>query len=61
METVGLLFASREIGLAVKPEKTKYLLVSCEKNTGKVDNMKICNKSVERMEYFVYLVTTVTN
>jgi hypothetical protein len=37
------------------------MFVCCEKNTGKVHNNKIFNKSLERMEDFQYLVITLTN
>ena len=49
------------MGLEVKFEKTKYSFVCCEKNTGKVHNKKICNKSLERLEDFKYLVITLIN
>ena len=45
----------------VKAEKTKYMLVRSEKDTGKDHNIKICNKSLERLEDFKYLVKTLIN
>jgi hypothetical protein len=39
------VFASKEIGLEVNAEKTKYTIVSQDQKAGKDYNMKIGNKS----------------
>jgi hypothetical protein len=48
-----LIDASKEVGLEVNVEKTKYMLVSRD--------IKIGNKLFETALYFRYLRTTVTN
>ena len=47
--------------LEVIAEKTKYMLVCSEKDTGKDRDINICNKSLERLEDFKYLVKTLIN
>jgi hypothetical protein len=37
------------------------MFICCEKNTGKVHNIKVCNKSLGRLEDFKYLVITLIN
>jgi len=37
------------------------MFVCCGKNTRKVHNIKICNKFLESLEDFKYLVITLTN
>jgi hypothetical protein len=50
--TEGLLHASKEVGLEVNPEKTKYMLMShCMKARQKL-SIKIANKSVEDVAIF---------
>jgi hypothetical protein len=53
--------ASKEVGLEVNIEKTKYMLVSRDQNAGQTRDIKIGNSSVENMSQFRYLGTTVTN
>ena len=53
--------ASKEIGLEVNADKTKYMVMSRDQNAGQSHNMKIDNSSFERVEEFKYLGTTVTN
>jgi sorting nexin-29 len=57
----GLIIASKEIGLEVTAEKTKYMLMSRNQNAGQNHNMKTDSKSFERVEEFNYLGTTLTN
>jgi sorting nexin-29 len=56
-----LIIASKEIGLEVNAEKTKYMVMSRNQNAGRNHNIKIDNKSFERMEEFKYLGATLTN
>jgi hypothetical protein len=53
--------ASKEIGLEVNVEKTKYMLVSRDQNAGQTQDMQIGNRSFENVSQFKYLGTTVTN
>jgi len=55
------LVASKEIGLRVNADKTKYMIMSCEENAGKNHNTETRNKSFERVEHFQCLGTTLTN
>jgi hypothetical protein len=59
--TEALVVASKEIGLEVNAEKTKYMVMSGDQNAGQNHNIKIDNKSFERVEQFRYLGTTLTN
>jgi hypothetical protein len=52
--TEALLDAGKEVGLEVKSEKTKYMLMSC-KNAGQRQSIKIANRSFEGVAKFKYL------
>jgi hypothetical protein len=56
-----LLEASRDIGLEINAEKTKYIIMSRHQNSGQNQNIRIVNESFEKMETFKYLGTTLTN
>ncbi|KAJ4445951.1 hypothetical protein ANN_12637 [Periplaneta americana] len=56
-----LLEASKEIGLEVNPEKTKYTIMSLDQNIVRNGNIKIVDLSFEEVEKFKYLGETVTN
>jgi hypothetical protein len=56
-----LIDASKEVGLEVNIEKTKYMLVFRDQNEGQTREIKIGNKSFENVSEFKYLGTTVTN
>jgi hypothetical protein len=56
-----LVIASKEIGLEVNAEKTKYMVMSRHQKAGQNHNIKIDSKSFERVEEFKYLGTTLTN
>ncbi|KAJ4428004.1 hypothetical protein ANN_24017 [Periplaneta americana] len=61
-ENTGILLeASKEIGLEVNPEKTKYMIMSRDENIVRNRNIKIGNLSFEEVEKFKYLGATVTN
>ena len=53
--------ASKEIGLEVNADKTKYMVMSRDQNAGQSHSMKIDNISFERVEEFKYLGTNLTN
>ena len=57
----ALLFGSKEIGLEVNVGKTKYMVMSRDQNVGRSHNMRIDNRSFERVEEFKYLGTPLTN
>jgi len=57
----ALVAAAKEIGLEVNGHKTKYMTVSRDHNTGRIHSVKIDNSSIEMVEEFKYLGTTLTN
>jgi len=56
-----LVVATKEIGLEVNADKTKYMIMSRDQNAGRSHSMKIDNSCIERVEEFKYLGTTLTN
>jgi hypothetical protein len=56
-----LIDASKEDGLDVNIEKTKYMLPSHHQNAGQDQNIKIANRSFGNVSQLKYLGTTVTN
>ncbi|KAJ4439326.1 hypothetical protein ANN_07448 [Periplaneta americana] len=56
-----LVEASKEIGLQVIPEKTKYMIMSCDENIVRNENIKVGNLSFEEVEKFKYLGAIATN
>jgi len=56
-----LVIATKEIGLEVNADKTKYMIMSRDQNAGRSHSMKIDSSSIERMEEFKYLGTILTN
>jgi hypothetical protein len=56
-----LLEASRDIGLEINAEKTKYMIMSRYPNSGQKRNIRIANESFEKVAKFKYLGTTLTN
>jgi hypothetical protein len=60
--TEDLIDASKEIGLEINVDKTKYMLLSRHQNVGQHWDIKIANRSFdENVSGFKYLGATVTN
>jgi hypothetical protein len=56
-----LIDASKEAGLEINVDKTKYMLLSRHQNVGQNRDIKITNRPFENVSQFKYLGTTVTN
>ena len=56
-----MLAASKEIGLEVNVDKTKYMIMSGDQNAGRSHTMRINIRSSEMVEQFKYLGTTLTS
>jgi hypothetical protein len=59
--TETLIDTSKEVGLEINVEKTKYRLLPRHQNVGQNRDIKITNRSFENVSQFKYLGTTVTN
>jgi hypothetical protein len=59
--TESLLEASRDVGLEINAEKTKYVIMSRYPNSGQNQNIRTANESFENVATFKYLGTTLTN
>jgi sorting nexin-29 len=55
--TETLIDSSRELGLEINIEKTKYMLLSHQQNVGQNRDKKIANRSFENVSQFKYLAT----
>ena len=53
--------ATREIGLEINADETKYMVMSRDQNVGRNHSVRFDNSTFERMEEFKYLGTTLTN
>jgi hypothetical protein len=49
LNTQALVVASKETGLEVNAEKTKYMAMSRNQNAGQNHNIKLDNKSFEKV------------
>ena len=56
-----MLVNSKEIGLEVNADKTKYMIMSRDQYEGRSQNIRTDNNSFESVEEFKYLGTTLTN
>jgi hypothetical protein len=62
IENTGtFLEASRNVGLEISAEKTKYMIMSRHTNSGQNQNIRIANESFEKVAKFKYLGMTLTN
>jgi hypothetical protein len=59
--TEALLEASREVGIEVRTEVTKYMVVAHYKNTEQNNNLLIDDKFFENVANFKHLGMSVTN
>jgi hypothetical protein len=59
MET--LIYISKEVGLKVNTEKTKYTLLSRHQNVGQNYDIKISNRCFEKVAKFRHLGTSIRN
>jgi hypothetical protein len=59
--TETLIDASKEVGLEINMEKTKYMLLSRHQNVGQNLDIKIADRSFENVSQFKYSATKVTN
>ena len=57
----ALVAATKEIGLAVSADKTKYMVMSRDQNVVRNHSVKIDNSTFERVEEFKYLGKILTN
>ena len=55
------ILASKEIGLEVNADKTKYMVMTRDQKAGRNHSMKTDNSSFGRVEEFRYLGTAITN
>jgi len=57
----ALVAATRETGLEVSADKTKYMVMSRDQNAVGIQSVRMDNSTCERVEEFKYLGTTLTN
>ena len=51
----ALIVTTKETGLKVNADKTKYMVMSRDRNAGRSHSVKTDNSSIERVEKFKYL------
>jgi hypothetical protein len=59
--TETLIDASKEVGLEINVEKTKYMLLSRHQNAAQNRDIEIANRWFQNVSQFKYLGTTLTN
>jgi hypothetical protein len=59
--TETLIDVSKEVGIEINVEKTKYMLLFCHQYVGQNQGIKIANRSFGNVSQFKYLGATVTN
>ena len=59
--TEAFSVGSKESGLEVNADKTKYIVMSLNQKAGRSHNIKIDNSSFQRVEEFKYLRRNLTN
>jgi hypothetical protein len=57
----ALVVASKETGIEVDADETKYMFMSRDQDAGRSHSIKIDKSSFERVEEFKYLGTHLTN
>jgi hypothetical protein len=57
----AIVVASKETGLEVNADKTRYMVMSGDQKAGQIHNIKTDNSSFGRVKQFRYLGTTITN
>ena len=57
----ALVAATREIGLEVSADKTRYMVMSRDQKAERIHSVRIDNSTFERVEEFKYLGTALTN
>jgi hypothetical protein len=57
----ALVVATKETGLEVNADKSKYMIMSRDQNAGRSHSTRIDNRSIESVEEFKYLGTTLTD
>jgi len=57
----ALVAATRETGLEVSADKTKYMIVSRDQNAGRIQSVRTDNSTFDRVDEFKYLGTTLTH
>jgi sorting nexin-29 len=60
-KTETLLEASRDVGLEINAEKTKYMIMSRHQNSGQNHNIGTANELFKNVAKLKYLGTTLTN
>ena len=56
-----LVDATREIGVEVNADKTKYMVMSRDQNARRIHSVRIDNSTFDRVENIKYFGTTFTN
>ena len=57
----ALVAATREIGLEVSADRTKYMVMSRDQKAGRIHSVRIDNSTFKRVEGFKYFGISLTN